>query len=42
LLEGKKGGKPGLTVEPVLFIEGPDGDFSAEMKQIYGTYKYKD
>lgn len=42
LIEGKKGGSPGMVVEPVLFIEGPDGDFSPEMQKIYGTYKYKD
>lgn len=40
LIEGKKGGKPGLLVEPVLFIEDETGDFSPEMKEIYGTYKY--
>lgn len=42
LIEGKKGGKPGIVVEPVLLIEGTDGDFSPEMQEIYGTYKYKD
>ena len=42
LLESKKGGRSGLTVEPTLFIEGADGDFSGEMKEAYGTYKYKD
>lgn len=42
LLEARKGGKVGLSVEPVLFIEGPDGDFSPEMQEIYGTYKYKE
>ncbi len=41
LLEGKKGGKPGLLAEPVLFIEDADGGFSPEMREIYGTYKYK-
>lgn len=40
LLEARRGAKKGfLTVEPVLFIEDETGDFSEEMKQIYGTYK---
>lgn len=42
LIECKKGGKPGMMVEPVLFIEDAGGDFSPEMKKIYGTYKYKE
>lgn len=37
LLEARKGGKPGLTVEPALMIRDKK-DFSAEMKQIYGSY----
>ena len=40
LIEGRRGGKPGgMTAEPVLFIEGPDGNFSEEMINIYGAYK---
>ncbi len=40
LIEGKRGGRPGgLIVEPVLFIEGENGDFSQEMIEIYGAYK---
>ena len=40
LIEGRRGGKPGgLIVEPVLLIEGENGDFSEEMIQIYGEYK---
>lgn len=40
LIEGRKGGRPGgLIVEPVLFIEGENGDFSEEMIKIYGAYK---
>jgi len=40
LVEGRRGGKPGgLIVEPVLFIEGENGDFSEEMINIYGAYK---
>lgn len=39
LVEGRRGGKSGgLIVEPTLFIE-ENGDFSAEMKKIYGSYK---
>lgn len=34
LLEGRKGGKPFLTVEPPLIIEGPGG-FSREVLDIY-------
>ncbi|NLG93086.1 MAG: methyltransferase [Clostridiales bacterium] len=37
LLQANRGGKPGLTVDPVLFIEGSNG-FSEEMQQIYGEY----
>lgn len=37
LLEARKSGKPGLTVEPTLMIKDSE-DFSAEMKQIYGSY----
>ena len=40
LIEGKRGGRPGgLVVEPVLFIEDENGDFSQEMIDIYGAYK---
>lgn len=39
LIEGKRSSKPGnLIVEPTLFIE-EDGDFSPEMREIYGSYK---
>lgn len=38
LIEGKKGAKPELRVMPTLLIEGEDGDYSDEMKQIYGAY----
>lgn len=37
LLQANRGGKPGLTVDPVLLIED-NGGFSEEMKQIYGEY----
>lgn len=40
LVEGRRGGKPGgLIVEPVLFIEDENGNFSHEMIEIYGQYK---
>lgn len=35
LVEGKAGGKPGLTVEPPLIVEDSAGGYSAEMKHIY-------
>lgn len=39
LLEGRRGGKPGLTVEPVLLIEDGTGGISREMEEIYGEYR---
>ena len=42
LLQAVRGGRPGLTVEPVLFVEEPGektGRLSAEMRAIYGDYK---
>ena len=40
LLEGRKNGNRGyLDVMPTLFIEDENGDFSAEMLEIYGDYK---
>lgn len=39
LLEGKKGRKPGLIIEPSLYIENPDGSQSEEMLKIIGEYK---
>jgi tRNA1(Val) A37 N6-methylase TrmN6 len=42
LVEGRRGGKPSsLIVENTLFIEDETGDFSQEMKEIYGCYKEK-
>ena len=35
LAEGRRGGKPGLTIEPSLYLYGPDGAESAEYKRIY-------
>ena len=38
LLEGKRGRSPGLTVEPELHLETPEGSPSAELRTIYGDY----
>jgi len=35
LVEGIKGGRPGLKVTKPLFIHGPDGVFSPEMNAVY-------
>ena len=35
LVEGVKGGKTGLTVEPPLFIHGSDGEYTPILKEIY-------
>lgn len=36
LLEGIKGGRPGLHVLPMLLTHTPGGGFSQEMRRIYG------
>lgn len=38
LVEGRRGGKPGLKCLPTLLVENADGRYSAEMKEIYGKY----
>lgn len=38
LLQANRGGKPGMTAEPVLLIEQRDGSYSDEMNRIYGDY----
>lgn len=38
LLEGKRGRSPGMTVEPELHLEAPDGSPSPELQAIYGEY----
>ncbi len=38
LVQGMRGGKPGLRVEPPLFIEDAGG-YSQEMLEIYGDYR---
>ena len=38
LIEGKKGAKSGLIVQRPLIIENDSGEFSDEIKEIYGEY----
>lgn len=38
LLQAARGGKPGLAVEPVLFVEAEGGGCSEEMRAVYGEY----
>lgn len=38
LIEGKKGGKAGMTIEPQLVIKNDDGGYSDEMRAVYGEY----
>lgn len=38
LLQANRGGKPGMTAEPVLLIENESGGTSEEMIRIYGDY----
>ena len=35
LVEARRGGKPGLTLEPSLYLQNPDGSESDEYKHIY-------
>lgn len=35
LIEGKRGGKPGLKIEPPLILTDPNGGESTEVKRIY-------
>lgn len=35
LVEGRRGGKPGLTIEPLLYLYDADGSESAAYKRIY-------
>ena len=39
MVEGRRCGNTGLTVEPTLYVEDGSGNFSEEMIQIYGSYK---
>ena len=38
LVEGKKGAKPFLRVEPTLVIKNEESRFTKEMLEIYGSY----
>lgn len=42
LIEGKKGAKPGLIMEPPLIVEGSSGGYSAEMRAIYNKLECAD
>lgn len=42
LLEGKKGGAPGLRIMPPLFIEDDNGEYSEEAQKLFYAYKYID
>jgi len=35
LVEGRRGGNPGLIIEPPLLLQGPDGSDSDQIKTIY-------
>lgn len=35
LVEARRGGKPGLKIEPALYLRSPDGTESAELRRIY-------
>ena len=39
LVEAKKGGKPGVIVQPTLLQKNADGSDSAEIVEIYGEYR---
>ena len=35
LIEGRRGGKPGLKIEPTLILRRPDGSETDEVRRIY-------
>lgn len=39
LVEGRRCGNVALNIEPTLYVEDGNGNFSQEMIQIYGSYK---
>lgn len=39
MVEGRRCGNTALTIEPTLYVEDRNGNFSDEMIQIYGSYK---
>lgn len=38
LIEGRRGGKPGVKFLPVLIVEDEQGEYTSEMREIYGRY----
>ena len=38
LVEGRRGGRPGIKFMPTLIVENGSGSYSDEMRQIYGRY----
>lgn len=38
LVEGRRGGKPGVRFLPTIIVEDGDGGYSREMREIYGRY----
>jgi len=38
LAEGKKGGKPGLNIEPQMVIKKDNGEYTDGMRAVYGEY----
>ena len=38
LVEGRRGGRPGVKFLPVLLVENGSGGYSDEMREIYGRY----
>lgn len=41
LVEGRRGGKKGMTVEANLFIYGENGEYSDELKEMYKDYLFE-
>lgn len=39
LVEGRRCGNTGLVIEPTLYVEDGQGNFTEEMIEIYGSYK---
>lgn len=39
MVEGRRCGNTALAIEPTLYVENGNGNFSDEMIQIYGSYK---
>ena len=41
LVRGKKGGKPGLKIEPRLILKNSDGKYTSKALELYGAYVNK-